>query len=117
MRSVTNLLKVKDSITSFDVQKAITNAFQRSATIDADKIKAQVMGSRVILSGTVRSLSEKEDAENAVWFAKGVTSVDNKLIIEEPEYSFEMKRQLIFQLFIKWQKKFVEIFSLITSIL
>ena len=89
VRSVNNLIKVKDRITSSDIQKSINNAFQRSASIDADKIKVNVMGSRVTLSGTVRSLPEKEDAENAVWFAKGVTSVDNKLTIEEPEYSFE----------------------------
>ncbi len=89
VRSVTNLIKVKDRTTLTDIQKAITSAFQRSATLDADKIKIEVQGSKVTLFGTVRSLPEKEDAENAVWFAKGVTSVDNKLTIEEPEYSFE----------------------------
>ena len=89
VRSVTNLVKVKDRVTSTDIQKEITSAFQRSANIDADKIKIEVQGSKVTLFGTVRSLPEKEDAENAVWFAKGVTSVDNKLKIEEPEYSFE----------------------------
>lgn len=89
VRSVTNLIKVKDRVASTDIQKAITSAFQRSASIDADKIKAEVLGSRVTLSGTVRSLPEKEDAENAAWFASGVTSVENKLVVEEPEYSFE----------------------------
>ena len=41
------------------------------------------------LSGTVRSIAEKEDAENAAWFAPGVTSVINKIEIEMPEYEFE----------------------------
>lgn len=89
VRAVTNLIKVKDRVTSTDIQKAITSSFQRNASIDADKIKVEVLGSKVTLVGTVRSLPEKEDAENAAWFAKGVTSVDNKLTIEEPEYSFE----------------------------
>ncbi len=89
VRSVINLIKVKDRVISTDVQKAINAAFKRNATIDADKIKVELMGSRVTLFGTVRSLPEKEDAENAAWFAKGVTNVDNKLNIEVPEYSFE----------------------------
>jgi len=82
VRSVTNLIKVKDKLTNLDIQKAISDSFRRSATIDADKIKVDVMGSRVSLTGNVRSLPEQEDAESAASFAKGVTSVDNKLTIE-----------------------------------
>ena len=89
VRSVTNLIKVKERISADDIQKSISSAFQRSATIDADKIKVEVLGSKITLLGSVRSLPEKEDAENAAWFARGVTSVDNKLKIEEPEYSFQ----------------------------
>jgi osmotically-inducible protein OsmY len=47
------------------------------------------MGDSVTLRGKVRSMVEKEDAEAAVWNAPGVSHVDNKLEIFEPEYSFE----------------------------
>ena len=89
VRSVTNLISVKPKITSSDIQQKINAAFQRSATIDSGKITAEVLGSRVTLRGTVRSFTEKEDAENAAWFAPGVTSVNSKLEIEAPEYAFE----------------------------
>ena len=89
VRSVTNLISVKPNITSSDIQQKINAAFQRSATIDSGKITAEVLGSRVTLRGKVRSFTEKEDAENAAWFAPGVTSVNSKLEIEAPEYAFE----------------------------
>jgi len=53
---------------SFTVYFILTR-FHRSATIDAGKITAEVMGSRVTLRGTVCSFTEKEDAESAAWNA------------------------------------------------
>lgn len=89
VRSVINLITVKPKITASDIQDKINEAFKRSATIDAGKITAEVIGSKAILRGKVRSFAEKEDAENAAWFAPGITAVESKIEIEVPEYSFE----------------------------
>ena len=83
-----NLISVKPKITASDIEQKISSAFHRSATIDSGKISADVMGSRVTLRGSVRSFSEKEDAEMVAWNAPGVTSVESKIEIEAPEYAF-----------------------------
>ena len=71
---------------NLDIQLKIKAAFHRTATMDASKIRAEVNGSNVTLFGNVRSLAEKEDAENAAWFVPGVSCVINKLELEIPEY-------------------------------
>jgi len=61
---------------------------KRSATIDAEKIAVETDGGKVILRGKVRSIAEREDAENAAWAAPGVTRVQNDLVVEEEEFAF-----------------------------
>ena len=86
--SVLNLITVRPTITASDIEEKISSAYHRSATIDSAEITAKVTGSRVTLRGKVRSSTEKEDAEKAAWNAPGVTSVESKIEIEEPEYVF-----------------------------
>jgi len=87
VRSITNLITVKPKVTSAGIQRKIESAFQRAASINSRKIKVEVIGSKVILSGTVSSLAEKEEAETSVWNADGVMQVENNLEIIIPEYS------------------------------
>jgi osmotically-inducible protein OsmY len=90
VKSVTNLVTVRPKLLAPDIQQKINEAFMRSATIDAGKISAEVMGGKVVLHGKVRSFAEKDDAELAARNAPGVTSVESKLEIETPEYELEV---------------------------
>lgn len=90
VRSVINLILVKPKVSASDIEKRISSAFHRSATIDSEKITASVSGNKVILSGTVSSYAEKEEAERVAWAAPGVSSVDSKLEIKIPEYAYEV---------------------------
>jgi osmotically-inducible protein OsmY len=89
VRSVINSITIKPKVTATGIQQKINAAFLRSATIDAGKVAAEVIGSSVTLRGVVRSLAEKYDAETAAWNAPGVRNVDSRIEIDIPEYVFE----------------------------
>jgi osmotically-inducible protein OsmY len=89
VRTVLNLIRVKPKVTAHDIEQKINAAFFRSATIDSRHVTAEVIGSKVILHGTVRSYAEKRDAEAAAWSAPGVNMVETKLEIGMPQYAYE----------------------------
>ena len=65
-----------------DLKQKIEQALIRSAEVDAKRITVEVQGSKIILKGTVRSWTEKEEAERQAWLAPGVSSVENRIVIE-----------------------------------
>ena len=56
--------------------------------MDAEKVNIEIHGNKATLTGRVRSWSEKNDAENATWKAQGITSIENKLIVDSEVYSY-----------------------------
>jgi len=83
---VTNVVTITPTIIPSDVQHQITAAFERSATIDSNTITVENKGNGVVLGGTVRSYTEKNDAEHAAWNAPGVSAVQNNIEVKVPLY-------------------------------
>jgi len=81
VKGVFNQITLKPVVTPKDVQKQIIDALHRHADIDARGIHVEAEGSRVTLSGTVRSWMEKDEAQRAAWRVPGVTVVDNRVSV------------------------------------
>ncbi|HEY7501258.1 MAG TPA: BON domain-containing protein [Vicinamibacterales bacterium] len=79
VRGVLNYITLKPAVSPKDVQKRITEALHRHADLDARRIHIDAEGPKVILTGTVRSWTEKDEVQRAAWRAPGVETVDNRI--------------------------------------
>ena len=78
---ISNEIRIKTELTPEKVQRQIEDAILRSAELEARTISVEANGDKVILRGTVRSWSEKEEAERTAWSAPGVASVENRISV------------------------------------
>jgi len=78
---VSNQIVLKPKVEPTDVKERIEAAFKRSALVDAKRITVKAEGGKVILTGTVRTWVEYQDAERAAWAAPGVHEIKNLLRI------------------------------------
>jgi len=66
-----------------DIKNDISDAFRRSARLDADELSADTPSyGTVILAGAVSSWAEHDEAVAAAWSAPGVTEVDDRIVVE-----------------------------------
>lgn len=82
VKGMSNNIKIKYEPTSEIDKAAIESAFARSSSITEEDIHVRVVKSKVILTGTVRSCYEKDEAVRQAWKAPGVEIVYNELIVE-----------------------------------
>jgi osmotically-inducible protein OsmY len=78
---VFNNITVKVHVSPSGVKHKIEAAFKRSAEIDARRVSVEAHDGKVILHGSVRSWTEREEAQQAAWAAPGVTAVENQIAI------------------------------------
>ena len=81
IKGVTNLIQVKPSASAGQIKNEIDEALRRSADVDAQHVHVSVQGSLVSLSGCVRSWLEKQEADRAAWATRGVTRVENLVVV------------------------------------
>ena len=81
VRGVTNALAVTPKVSPTEIRMKIEEALKRSAQLDANRISVEAQGGKVILSGTVRSWAERQEAEMAAWAAPGVSQVENRISV------------------------------------
>jgi osmotically-inducible protein OsmY len=78
---VTNSIAVKPNVSPVAIKSKIEDALKRNAETDARRIEVTVKEGEVILSGSVRSSIEKQEAERAAWAAPGVHKVENYIAV------------------------------------
>jgi osmotically-inducible protein OsmY len=84
VRGVTDLICVRPRVEPApdELKRRIEAALVRSAETDAGRITVEVQRGRVVLKGEVRSWAEHEETERVAWSAPGVTTVENRIVVE-----------------------------------
>lgn len=79
IRGISNKITIKQkTVQPSEIKGKIEKALQRAAQREADRVAVDVQGSRVILTGKVRSFADLQDVRGAAFSAPGVLSVDSR---------------------------------------
>ena len=80
---IENAITLTSTSDGHDVTNDISEAFRRSAKLDADELSVDTASNgTVILAGAVSSWAEHDEAVAAAWSAPGVTEVDDRIVVE-----------------------------------
>ena len=81
VKGILNLITLKTNVPTAPITHAIETVLKRNAEIDAEHITVVSEGSKVTLTGKVRSWSERGEAGVVAWGTSGVTEVENQLVV------------------------------------
>lgn len=84
VKGIVNQISIKPSVSPINVKSKIKSAFRRHSVLDAKNLTIESVGSKVILSGSVHSWIEKQEAGSAAWSAPGVSDVENNIVVIPP---------------------------------
>jgi osmotically-inducible protein OsmY len=84
IRSISNDIRVMPRALAADITRRIQEAFELEAKLEAAEILVQLgEDGTVVLTGSVRSLAERIEAERTAWSVRGVRRVENLISVLE----------------------------------
>jgi osmotically-inducible protein OsmY len=81
VKGVSNEITLRPRGPAAAVERAIDEALKRNGVLEGNRIAVEAEGGKVTLSGEVRTWAERDEAERLAWSARGVTRVDNHLVV------------------------------------
>jgi osmotically-inducible protein OsmY len=81
VRNVGNRILVKPRLTPSELKTKIERAFLRTAELDAQGIEVEANGGNVLLRGSVRTTTDRDEATRVAWSAPGVVTVENRITV------------------------------------
>ncbi len=84
VKGVTNRVLVKPSPTPQNLKEQIERNMVRVARLDARQVEVEVTSGKAILTGTVSTVAERDEAERAVCTAPGISEIENKIKVKAP---------------------------------
>jgi osmotically-inducible protein OsmY len=82
VRGITNNITIRPDTNDSIEQRDIETAISRNWLVDAQNIVVSVSGATVVLTGTVHSWYQKEEAERIAWNTPGIENVSNELTVD-----------------------------------
>lgn len=82
VNAINNRIKIEPKVAPENVKDSITSALKRNAELECEHISVEVDGDKVVLTGRVKALYERDIAEQAAWQTPGVRNVVDKIIVE-----------------------------------